>query len=136
MRLITSTGVITSVLLAACSGDLPAPTSPTTTAPTTMPSFSSANTLSATHVTAVSLSCSNAAPESDAGFSPDFGTLTCGTVFASAGITSFGYKIDVKDASLNIMAVCTALVSTTGSFTCKSQKWSAKLTVTDLGPAP
>ena len=50
------------------------------------------------------------------------------------GLTFFVYYISVRELPSVDITVCTDNATTTGVFKCKIKKWSATLTVTDLGP--
>jgi hypothetical protein len=123
--------VIAGALLAGCTGDPAATTAPTT------PSFSQTSTISPTHRYRLSLSCSNAAGESlmEVNWGSGSASGPCDFWVAPAGFTSFNYTISLREIAFADITVCAAAgVNTTGTFKCKIKKWSATLTVTDLGP--
>jgi hypothetical protein len=145
MRLITlPAGVITAVLLAACTGDRAAPTGPTTT-----PSFASTgSTIVTQDEYSFSLSCHNSSPNSQASVTENNGrptySVSCGdSKLAGAGsedgfgsFTSFDYTIALNDATPAVISCTRTGVTTAGAFKCSSKKWAATLTLTDLGLPP
>jgi hypothetical protein len=121
------------VLLAACNGDPAATMAPTT------PNFSQTSVIFPFHGYLFSLSCSHGAPNSNAQVLLNTGgivILFCGSAQSTVGITSFDYSIGLLDQSGTLITGCVASDNTfTGDYRCKSKKWSATLTVTDLTPA-
>ena len=120
--------LITAALVVGCNGD---------PAATTAPSFSQTSTLLATHRYGFTFSCSNAAQESMVQLTTSAGDVAsgpCGLSVQMAGLTFFVYYISVREMPSVDITVCTDNATTTGVFKCKIKKWSATLTVTDLGP--
>jgi len=125
-------GVIAAALLAGCSSDPAATTAPTT------PSFSQTSPIDPTHLYSLDLSCSQAASFSDmmiVVFGEVIGPFHCGASTVFGGIGNFAALVSVRDQPLFSITQCTFSSNTTGDFKCKTKKWSATLTVTDLGPA-
>ena len=126
-------GVLAAALLAGCSGDPAATTAPTT------PSFSQTSQIDPTHRYRFSLSCSNAASLSGVLITLLTGSVGSATLFCGQSVQmqlffDFSYRILVREDPSVAVKECIDVTHTTGDFRCKSKKWSATLTVTDLGP--
>jgi hypothetical protein len=130
------------LLLVACNGDQTSPT------PATSPDIAPAMALSAnrsvaldpSHTYLFSFACSAAAPNSLVTITTVGNiNITCNswTEIGAANLSPFstfayGITLDVPGAK-----VCSEeVVTTTGTFRCKSRKYSATLTVTDEGVVP
>jgi hypothetical protein len=116
-------GVIAAALLAGCSGDPAATTSPTT------PSFSQTSLFDPTHRYVFRLSCSNAAPGSIADVSlstfESLRPLVCGAFQIASGFVFFTYEIRVEDVfdpdPATFIEFCLGGSNTTGQFKCKPE---------------
>ena len=136
-------GVITAILLAACSGDQAAPTAPTTT-----PSFTSTK-ISPDKQYQFSFSCINA-PNSTLDANayhskhPSFldataVSLSCDQSTTVGSVYSFDYDIPLRDGSGTLCQTqnndgVSYTISKTGTFTCASLTSSATLTVAEVSP--
>ena len=106
--------------------------------PTTTTSFSQKTPLVPGHLYEFGLSCSNEAGLSQVNLVVFGGlstaTLRCGQAVQTTA-ASFQYFLFVRSDPPVIRAVCAeGFVNTTGDFKCRSKKWAATLTVTDLSP--
>jgi hypothetical protein len=130
--------VAVPLFLAACSGDQSPATAPT--APDVALSAAKPVALDPTHVYQFDVTCTNAAPSSmviintattyPTTWVPCNGSFQLGPGI-STPLTWYDYEIDLD--SPNHLVCSRAGVTTTGTFKCKSQKYTATLTVTDKG---
>ena len=134
------------LILLGCSSDQSALTAPETTL-----GFARAGTpITSTNGYSFALTCHNTSGNSSAdlttnGTSANSFSLICGgtesrgagTSHPGSQFTSFTYIIHLRNSNAQEVALCSQTdITTTGSFKCSTKKWSAALTVTDLGPPP
>ena len=133
-----------SLLLVACSGDQASPTAPTA-APAMALSASRTVPIQASHTYRFDFACSAAAAANslvhitnDGAIGSIYVTCNSGTELGMAYGTAFSnFGVDITLDSPAGVKVCTQEgLTRTVTFKCRSQKYSASLTVTDEGELP